>query len=272
MLPAYMQAWGLGRAYADGVDTFHLEMREEGGQKRWALNVDELEHAVNSKTNIIMVTNPNNPTAAVLNEDEMDAVVEAAHKSGAWLVVDEIYRGAEVEGDTTASFWGRYEKVVVTSGLSKAFALPGLRIGWVVAPKELIEQLWIRHDYLTLTPGLLNDRLATVAMEPARRESILARTRKIIRSNLPMLEEWMIKHSQVLNYARPRAGAIAYFGYNLPDNSTELIDRVRKEQSVLLVPGDHFGLNNGIRIGFGYDIHKTLTGLSRLEPYLQPMK
>jgi aspartate/methionine/tyrosine aminotransferase len=267
MLPSYMQAWGLGQAYADGVDTFHLELKEEGSQKRWALNVDELKHAVSSKTNIIMVTNPNNPTASVLNEAEMNVIVEVARKSGAWLVVDEIYRGAEVEGDTTPSFWGRYEKVVVTSGLSKAFAMPGVRIGWVVAPKELIEQLWIRHDYLTLTPGLLNDRLATVAMEPSRRESILARTRKIIRTNLPLLEEWINKHNHVLNYVRPRAGAIAYFGYNLPYNSTELVARVRKEKSVLLVPGDHFGLNNGIRISYGYDIQKTLNGLYRLESF-----
>ena len=77
------------------------------------------------------------------------------------------------------------DRVIITSGLSKAFGMPGLRIGWVVAPPEFIEQTWIRHDYLTLTPGLLNDRIAAIAMEPARRERILARTRHLIRQNLP---------------------------------------------------------------------------------------
>jgi aspartate/methionine/tyrosine aminotransferase len=115
-----------------------------------------------------------------LTEDEMEVVVETARRAGAWIIADEIYRGAEVEGDTSPTFWGRYEKVVVTSGLSKAFALPGLRIGWVVAPEELIEQIWIHHDYLTLTPGLLSDRLGAISMEPVRREAILARTRRII--------------------------------------------------------------------------------------------
>ena len=265
MLPNYMQAWGLGRAYAEGVDTFHLVLREENGQRRWALDVDELRQVVTPETSVILVTNPNNPTGAVLTEDEMEVVVETARRVGAWIIADEIYRGAEVEGDTSPTFWGRYEKVVVTSGLSKAFALPGLRIGWVVAPEELIEQLWIHHDYLTLTPGLLNDRLGAIAMEPMRREAILARTRRIIQTNLPLLEEWLNEYSHLFHYARPVAGAIAYFEYDLPINSTTLIDQLRKESSVLLVPGDQFGLDKGIRVGFGYDIQKTVKGLALME-------
>ncbi|MGB2954435.1 MAG: aminotransferase class I/II-fold pyridoxal phosphate-dependent enzyme [Anaerolineales bacterium] len=265
MLPNYMQAWGLGRAYAEGVDTFHLVLQEENGQKRWALDVDELRRMVTSKTNVILVTNPNNPTGAVLTEDEMEVVVETANRVGAWIIADEIYRGAEVEGDTSPTFWGRYEKVVVTSGLSKAFALPGLRIGWVVAPEELIEQIWIHHDYLTLTPGLLNDRLGAIAMEPVRREAILARTRRIIQANLPLLEEWLDEFSHLFHYARPVAGAIAYIEYDFPINSTALIDRLRKESSVLLVPGDQCGLDKGIRVGFGYDIQKTIKGMALME-------
>lgn len=265
MLPNYMQGWGLGRAYAEGVDTFHLVLREENGQRRWALDVDELRQVVTPKTNVILVTNPNNPTGAVLNEDEMEVVVETARRVGAWIISDETYRGAEVEGDTSPTFWGRYEQVVVTSGLSKAFALPGLRIGWAVAPEEMIEQIWIHHDYVTTTPGFLNDRLAAIAMEPVRREAILARTRKIIRSNLPLLEEWLNEYSHLFHYARPVAGAIAYFEYDFPINSTTLIDRLRMESSVLLVPGEQFGLDKGIRVGFGYDIRKTMKGLALME-------
>ena len=169
MLPNYLQGWGLGRAYAAGADAFHLVVREERGVRRWALDLDSLERAVTPQTKVVLVTNPNNPTGAVLNAAEMEAVVTAARRVGAWLIVDEIYRGAEVDTDaTTPTFWGRYDRVIITSGLSKAFGMPGLRIGWVVAPPEFIEQTWIRHDYLTLTPGLLNDRIAAIAMEPAR--------------------------------------------------------------------------------------------------------
>ena len=220
---------------------------------------------------MILVTNPNNPTGAVLSEEEMDIIVETARKAGAWLIADEIYRGAEVEGDTSPTFWGRYDKVVVTSGLSKAFGLPGLRIGWVVAPEELIEQIWIRHDYVTTTPGFLNDRLGAIAMEPVRREAILARTRKIIRTNLPLMEEWFEEYNHLFHYTRPVAGAIAYFEYDLPINSTALINQLRKEKSVLLAPGDQFGLNKGIRVEFGYDIQKTLKGLALMEEMVRKL-
>jgi aspartate/methionine/tyrosine aminotransferase len=269
MVPNYMQAWGLGRAYADGVDTYGLVLREEAGRRRWALDLDDLHRAVTSQTTVILVTNPNNPTGGVLDEAEMDALIAAAQRAGAWLVVDEIYRGAEVDTDViTPTFWGRYDKVVVTSGLSKAFGLPGLRIGWVVAPKAVIERTWVRHDYLTLTPGLLNDRLAALAMEPAKREAILARTRRIIRGNLPPVEAWIRSHGDVFSYVRPRAGAIAYIEYGFERDSVELFDRLRREYSVLITPAGHFGARNGIRIGFGYDVEKTLRGLERLDEYL----
>jgi len=272
MIPNYMQAWGLGRAYADGVDAFLLVMQKIAGQYRWTLDVEGLKRAVTPKTNVMLITNPNNPTGAVLTPAEMDAVVDVACKAGAWLVVDEVYRGAEVQGGTTPSFWGRYEKVVITSGLSKAFGLGGLRTGWVVAPPKLIEELRARYDYLTCTPSLLSDHLGTIVMEPQRRESILARTRHIIRKNLPPIEEWFLKRDDLFTYVRPEAGAFVYCEYKLPINSTELVNRLRVEQSVLLTAGDQHGLDKGIRTGFGFGIEKTLKGLARVEALLRSLK
>ena len=268
MIPNYMQAWGLGRAYAEGVDIFKLVMQDG----RWVLNVEGLKRAVTPKTNVILVTNPNNPTGAVLTAAEMDAVVDVASRAGAWLVVDEIYRGAEVQGGTSPTFWGRYEKVVITSGLSKAFGMPGLRVGWVVAPPKLIEDLWIRHDYLTLTPGLVSDRLGAIAMEPQRREAILARTRRIIRENLPPIEKWFSERSDIFTYIPPEAGAIFYSKFKFPINSVELINRLITEKSTLLTPAEHFGLERGIRVGFGYDAEKSLKGLAHAEALMRTMK
>ena len=272
MIPNYMQGWGLGRAYADGVDAFLLVKHKDGGQYRWALDVESLKHAVTPKTNVILVTNPNNPTGAVLTAAEMDAVVDVARKAGAWLVVDEVYRGAEVQGGTTPSFWGRYEKVVITSGLSKAFGLGGMRTGWVVAPPKLIEEFRVRLDYLTCTPSLLSDHLGTIVMEPQRRESIFSRTRQIIRKNLPPIEEWFLKRDDLFTYVRPEAGAFVYCEYKFPINSTELVNRLRVEQSVLVTAGDQHGLDKGIRTGFGLDIEKTLKGLARVEALMRSLK
>jgi aspartate/methionine/tyrosine aminotransferase len=264
MLPNYMQGWGLGRHYGAGSDAFCLVVRGDGNARRWALDLDQLDAAVTDRTRVVLVTNPNNPTGAVLTDEEISGVVEAARRVDAWLVADEIYRGAEVDGRTSASFWGRYEKVVVTSGLSKAFALPGLRLGWAVAPPSLIERLWIHHDYTTLTPNMLSDRIAAAVMEPARREAVLARTRRLIGQNLPALEDWISRQGQLFDWVRPMAGAIAYLAYDLPIPSTQLVDRIRLEQSVLVVPGEQFGMGNYVRIGFGGDPDHLLKGLERV--------
>jgi aspartate/methionine/tyrosine aminotransferase len=264
MVPNYMQGWGLGRHFGAGSDAFHLRLTEGGDARRWALDTDELERAVTAHTRILWVTNPNNPTGAILSEEEMDVVVRAARGAGAWLVADEIYRGAELSGQTTPTFWGRYERVIVTSGLSKAFGLPGLRTGWAVAPPDVIEQMCIHHDYTTLTPNMLSERLATIAMEPSRREAILARTRGILRRNLPRVQEWIGEHHDILSHVAPLAGAIVYVAYDLPVESGPLIDSLRREHSVLIVPGAQFAMGKYFRIGYGSDPEYTAKGLARV--------
>jgi aspartate/methionine/tyrosine aminotransferase len=265
MIPTYMQAWGLARAYGGRADAYRLVEKRHGAGRRWALDVASLDHAVTRKTRLILVTNPNNPTGAVLTKEEMDEIVRVARKVGAWILADEVYRGAEVQGDVpTPTFWGRYRKVICTAGLSKAFGLPGLRIGWIVGPPKTVAALWGYQDYTTLTPTMLSDRLARAAMEPRRREEILARTRAILRRQLPPVEAWVRRHDDVLDLIPPLAGAIALVKYSLPVGSVALFDRLRLEKSVLITPGAHFGIGKYIRIGYGYDLEKTLRGLSRV--------
>jgi aspartate/methionine/tyrosine aminotransferase len=267
MLPNYLQGLGLGSFFGGKVDTFKLKLRDG----RWALDLEGLERAVGTRTRVIMLCNPDNPTGAVLTEGEMEAVIEVAARAGAWIVADEIYRGVEIDTDATSpTFWGRYDKVIVTSGLSKAFAMPGLRIGWAVAPTDMISRIWERHDYTTLTPSAVSDRLTALAMRPDVRENILARTRAIIRANLPPLEGWIQAHPS-FSYVRPIAGAIVYVKYDLPIGSADLVERIRLDQSVLLVPGSMFGLKKGIRFGFGYDVEHTLKGLARVDATLAAM-
>ncbi len=270
MVPNYMQGWGLGRQYGDGTDLFHLKPVGSAGRRRWGLDLASLERAVGPKTRVIMICYPNNPTGSVLTVEEMDSVVRLARRHGAWILADEIYRGAEVPGqEPTPTFWGRYDRVVVTSGLSKAFGLPGLRVGWLVAPHRVIREIWKRHDYTTLTPGMLSDRLATRVLEPAVRERLLRRTRAIIGRNLPRFEGWLARHDDIFDYVPPQAGAIAFVRYRLRIGSQALVDRVRQRQSVLLVPGDQFREGRGLRFGFGYDIDHTLKGLTRVSRELR---
>ena len=222
-------------------DAYRLVEKRRGLGNRWALDVASLERAVTPKTRVIMVTNPNNPTGAVLTEEEMDEIIRVARSAGAWIVADEVYRGAEVASETTSpTFWGRYTKVIVTAGLSKAFGLPGLRIGWIVAPPTAGRALLV-------VPGL-HDADAHDAVGPpgAGRHGAPAprgdpaRTRAIIRRHLPVVEEWIRGHGELLEYIPPVAGAIALVKYRLPIGSAALFDRLRLEKSVLITPGRPF--------------------------------
>jgi aspartate/methionine/tyrosine aminotransferase len=264
MVPNYMQTWGLARAFGATIRDWALVESPDG----WRIDIAALERLVSTRTKLIVICNPNNPTGARFDAVDIDRIATIAASHGAWILSDEIYRGAELDGRETPSVWGRYERAIVTSGLSKAYALPGLRIGWVVAPPPLIASLWSYHDYTTISPGAVSDALARRALEPGRRAQILARTRRILNTNLPIMSEWLRSHGERFTYAPPDAGAIIYVRYAHAINSTDLVHRLRKEKSVLIVPGDHFGMDGYLRIGFGDEPGYLREGLSRLRDLL----
>ena len=246
MLPNYMQISGIANAFGASVKPFHL--RED---LAWAPDLDQLKKLVTPRTKMIAVCNPNNPTGAVLSEDMMIEIINLASKVKAWILSDEVYRGAELDGKRTPTFWGRYDKVLVIGGLSKAFGLPGLRIGWIVGPTDFAEAAWAYHDYCTITASTISFYLAHLALEPDMREKILSRGRGVVNENLRLLQEWISKHDNLFSLVPPKAGAMAFAHYNLPVNSTELATRLHQEKSVLVVPGDVFGQDHYLRIGYG---------------------
>jgi aspartate/methionine/tyrosine aminotransferase len=221
------------------------------------------------KTKLIVLTNPNNPTGAVLNQDAMKAIVEIAADAGAWILSDEVYQGAERSGETTPSFWGSYEKVLVVNGLSKAYGLPGLRIGWIIGPEELIKRTWPYHDYTTISPSALSDKLASLVLSPEKRKTIIERTRRILNTNYPVLQDWLRAQKDLFAFIPPQAGAICFARYNLELNSTVLVEELIKEKSVLLVPGDHFEMDGYLRFGFGPEKEYFLEALERVKETLK---
>jgi aspartate/methionine/tyrosine aminotransferase len=252
MTPNYMQASGLARGLGATVRPWRLREIGSGDNARWGVDLDELRQLVSPKTRAIFLCNPNNPTGSRMTDAELDEVCRVAASAGAWVVADEIYRGAERDAADTPSIWGRYERAVVSSGLSKAYGLPGLRIGWVVAPPALIADLWAIHDYTTIAPGGMSDRLARIVLEPERRATVLARTRGIIRANYPLVRRW-IERQEGLTHIAPEAGAILFARCALPQPTLELTERLRDERGVLIVPGDFFDMPGYLRIGFGSD-------------------
>ncbi|HEX9885107.1 MAG TPA: aminotransferase class I/II-fold pyridoxal phosphate-dependent enzyme [Longimicrobiales bacterium] len=260
MLPNYMQVPGLLENFRARALPFHL--REELG---WEPDLDELEGALDAGARFVLVTNPNNPTGQALGSGAMDRIVELADAHGAWILADEVYQGAEVEDGETPSFWGRGERVLVSNSLSKAYGLPGLRLGWVVGPADLIAELWGRTDYTTICPATLSDHLAVVALEPATRQRIRARTKDIIHRNLGALRDWLDERSDLFRYQPPDAGAICYVRYDAAVGSAEFAERLRVDHGVLVVPGDHFGMDHFLRIGFGPPREDLMEALDRID-------
>ncbi len=263
-LPNYMQMGGLMRAFGAKVKTFPL--RESLG---WQPDLDEMRRLITPKTKLIALTNPNNPTGAVLDPEIMKGIVDLAASVGAWILADEVYQGAELSGVATPSFWGRWEKTLVVNGLSKAYGLPGLRMGWIIGPEEVVKRTWPYHDYTTISPSALSDRLASIALAPGTRARILARTRGILNANFPILETWLKDHGGLFSFHPPRAGAICFARYSLSVNSTELVERFIREKSVLVVPGDHFETDGYLRFGYGPEKGYLLRALGRIDEVLK---
>lgn len=245
VVPTYMQTHGLANNF--GITIREVWLREENG---WQIDPAELRAAVNQRTRVIVVTNPSNPTGAVMNAESRRAVIDAATQTNCWILSDEVYTGAELHGPITPSLFGEYPNVVATGSLSKAYGLPGVRIGWAVAPRELAAELWARKDYMTIAPGELTDRIATIALSPDVRPRILARTRQRLHEGWDITRRWL-DDVGIFSYRAPDAGAICYARYDLDIESPALAELLRTEYSVLVVSGAHFGMGKYMRLGYG---------------------
>ena len=141
MTPNYLSFNGVAEALGADVDYVPLLKKE-----KWEWDLDCLDEVVSNKTKVISICNPNNPTGSVLNLEQMLKIIEVAGRVDAYLLVDEVYIGSELGSKQTKSFLGMYEKTIVTSGLSKSYANPGLRIGWIISDKKFVEEAWAIKD------------------------------------------------------------------------------------------------------------------------------
>ncbi|MDA1091697.1 MAG: aminotransferase class I/II-fold pyridoxal phosphate-dependent enzyme [Acidobacteria bacterium] len=257
--PNYMQIPGLARAFGAGVREVWLRAESTG----WTLDLDEVRASVTDRTRLIVVCNPNNPTGARLRETDVTGLCDIAAHHGCWLLADEIYRGAELDGRATPSVWGRYDRVLITAGLSKAYGLPGLRIGWIAGPSAIVDDLWARRDYMSIAPSALGDRLAQAALDPVRRGLLLARTRRILNRNQDIVAAWASTQPGV-HYVPPEAGGVTLVRYTGTLGSAALAETLRSDHDVLVVPGSHFGLDYHVRLGIGGESEPLSQGLDRL--------
>ena len=264
--PNYMQLPGVVRSLGASVDSFQLRQDRD-----WEPDWEEFDRVVTPRTRLLYVSNPNNPTGSVLSDEAMHRMVARCEATGTWIVADEVYLGAEINRPRTRSFWGMGSRVIVTSGLSKAYGIPGLRVGWIVGPPAVVADCWAQHDYLTIGPNKLSDRIARTVVEPHNRERCYSRTREILQHNLPIARDWIASFGGAVTWREPQAGAIALIAYPGDLPSLQLAERVRVRQSTLIVPGSHVGLEGYLRIWLGGREEFLREGLRRIGVELQPL-
>ena len=262
IVPTYQQHYSIPKSINADVTT--LALREEDG---FLPNLDALKAAVQPNTKLIAFTNPNNPTGALIEQPMLEEIVSIADSVGAYLLCDEVYRGTAQTGDgMSPSITDLYDKGISTAGMSKVFSLAGLRVGWVVAPKEVTEQILIHRDYDTISVGMISDHFAALALEHA--DKVLARSHAITRGNLAILEAWISGEPRV-SWVKPRAGTTAMLKLDIPVTDREFCVDLVQKTGVMLTPGDAFDMAGYARIGFANDEQTLTEGLAVLSDYLR---
>jgi aspartate/methionine/tyrosine aminotransferase len=265
MVPSYPQVEGLAHNRGCRVRTFPLDP-EHG----WRPDLDRLAAVVTPATCLVAVCNPNNPTGAVLTEDEMAAIVGMVERAGAWLLADEVYAGTERAAEAEMpSFVGRSERVIGVGSTSKAYGLSGLRLGWLVGPQEVIEALWRRHEYATIAASTLSMALAETALAPTVRPRLLARTRGLVRRGFDVLTAWVEAERGRLSMVPPEAGSFGFVRLHTGESSMALADRLRQEAGVLVAPGACFGFDDHLRINSGIRPDRLAQALERISARLR---
>jgi len=263
VLPTYQQHYSIPESI--GADTQILKLTEETG---FLPDLEELRKLATPGTRLIAINNPNNPTGSLMDRAYLEQIVEIARACGAWILCDEVYRGTDQEGDTgmTASIADLYEKGISTGSMSKTFSLAGLRLGWIVAPVELIHAVSVHRDYNTISVGMLDDHFAAIALES--KDKILERSHKITRTNLKIVSDW-VDGELLISWIKPKSGTTALLKYDLPVSSEEFCLRLLEKTGVMLTPGSAMDMEGYLRIGYtnGEDILRE--GLKRISLFLK---
>lgn len=259
VVPNYLQIRGWAKAI--GAVVRDVPLREELG---WLPDLADIRAAITPRTKLVTFCTPNNPTGRVIPAGLLQEIVALARRHGLWLHSDEVYKGAEYGTQEAPSLADLYEKSIVTNGLSKAMAMPGLRIGWLVGPATEIYAAWQRKDYTSITTASVSEIVARLVLQPERRKKVLARSRDLLAGNVARIVDWVAAGDGLFSLAPPHAGGMAFVRYHLPINSTALAHRLREEEGVLVAPGDVYGMDGYIRIGVGAPPELLAGGLERI--------
>ena len=230
-----------------------------GSQARggWRLHPEDVRAAIRPNTKLLSLNFPHNPTGMLMTREDLDAVIALCRHNGIYILCDEVYRGVELEPvDQMPQIADLYERGVSLNVISKAYGMPGLRIGWIASQDtSLLQKVERYKHYLSICNSAPSERLTLIALKA--RHQILARNHALLHENVRLLEQLFAEFPGVVDWQRPQGGCVAFPRCTAPEGGEEFCRKLIEESGVLLlpssiyaseltdVPQDHF------RIGFG---------------------
>jgi aspartate/methionine/tyrosine aminotransferase len=249
--PGYQSLYEVARMAGAQVSLHAL--REEDG---WSLDVDRLIRSFRPDTRMVVVNAPHNPTGMLPTEAEWRRLAAACAAAGIRLVADEVYRFLEHDRDAPLPAGADLDERAVSIGvMSKSFAMPGLRIGWLATrDRAVLERCARMKDYTTICASSPSEVLALIGLRA--RDRVLARSREIVTSNLGVLDDFFARRADALAWVRPRGGSIAFPslvpGGPAGASADAFAARLVEKTGVLVIPSTQFGSGDShVRIGLG---------------------
>lgn len=259
--PTYQQMQSIPEAIGATVRVLHLTPAQN-----YLPDINELKQLVNSKTKLIILNNPNNPSGSLMPQSLLESIVDVAQEVNAYVMCDEVYRFLTQEKQYSPSIVDLYEHGIATGNMAKVFSLAGLRLGWIATrDTQVMSNIHNHRDYNTISSGVLNEMIANVAL--ANADKIIQRNRKVVLKNLAVLDSW-VNNQPHISWVKPQAGTTALLHYDFKINSEKFCDNLFREKGVLLVPGDEFDIKHAVRIGYAFETEQLKNGLEKVSEFM----
>ncbi len=261
VIPTYQQLYSIPEAFH--ADTQLIRLLPENG---FLPDLNELRRKAIPGTKLICINNPNNPTGALMSSWMLKEIISIAKESGAYLLCDEVYRHLSQKDEWPESIADLYEKGISVGSMSKAFALAGLRLGWIAThDKSAMKQFVSHRDYNLISCGMLDEAIASLALQHS--DQLLKRNKTIVRDNLAILDQWIRKEPH-LSYLKPEAGTTALVSYDFHVPSYVFCSRLLKETGAFVTPGDCFEQPRSMRIGYACNQNVLQKGLAAISAFI----
>lgn len=262
IVPTYQQHYSIPKSL--GANVKLLFLNEEN---KWLPNLKELENSLTRRTKLICLNNPNNPTGAVIPDEMLERIVDIASSNNSWILSDEVYRGLNMIGNPySKSIADLYEKGISVGSMSKTYSLPGLRVGWVCAREDLINEINKHREYNTISVSILDDYFASLALE--NKDRIAYRNFQIMKEGLAILQDWLNEEIYI-KANLPSGGTTALLRYKKELPSKTLCRDLQSKTGVALLPGETMEMEGTVRVGFCCGSETLKTGLKSFSKYLR---